>query len=66
MRFPIFIPLVLLNLFCIMMLISSFNVGPTWKFILSLAGVIIFTVTSILAGSAILRQSEAKQNERQH
>ena len=63
MRFPIFIPLVLLNLFCIMMLISSFNVGPTWKFVLSLAGVIIFTVSSILAGSAILRQSEAKQNE---
>lgn len=63
MRFPIFIPLVLLNLFCIMMLISSFNVGPTWKFILSLAGVIIFTITSVLAGSAILRQNDVKQNE---
>jgi hypothetical protein len=66
MRFPIFIPLVLLNLFCIMMLISSFTVGPTWKFFLSLAGVIVFTITSVLAGGAILRQSEAKQNERPH
>jgi hypothetical protein len=49
-----------------MMLISSFTVGPTWKFFLSLAGVIVFTITSVLAGGAILRQSEAKQNERPH
>lgn len=61
MRFPVFIPLVLCNIFCIMMLISSFVVGPAWKFYFALFGVILFTVTSIIAGSAILREGE-RQN----
>gem|GEM_PF-3481514 len=58
MRFPVFIPLVLCNLFCIMLLVSSFVIGPAWKFWLGLAGTILFTITSILAGSAILREGE--------
>lgn len=66
MRVPLFIPLILADLFCILMLVSSLMVGPTWKFFLSLAGVIVFTITAILAGGAILRQNEVKQNEGHH
>ena len=60
MRFPIFIPLVLCNIFCIMMLVSSFVVGPAWKFYLSLFGVIGFTIFSIISGGAILREGEGQ------
>jgi hypothetical protein len=66
MRVPLFIPLILCDLFCVLMLVTSFNVGPTWKFVLSLVGVVVFTITSILAGGAILRQNEVKQNEGHH
>ena len=66
MRLPLFIPLILCDLFCVLMFVSTLNVGPTWKFVLSLAGVIIFTISSILAGGAILRQNEVKQNEGHH
>jgi len=62
MRFPVFIPLVLCNLFCIMMLISSIGIGPAWKFWLGLAGTILFTITSILAGGAILREGEGQNS----
>jgi hypothetical protein len=59
MKVPVFIPMILLDLFCVMSLISSFVVGPTWKFILSLAGVIAFTIGSILTGGYLIRQGDS-------
>jgi len=62
MRFPIFIPLVLCAIFSIMMLISSFVVGPTWKFWLSLICSVAFSILSIVAGGALLRDAEVEQH----
>ena len=62
MRFHVFIPLVLCNLFCIMMLVGSIGVGPAWKFWLGLAGTILFTITSIMAGGDILREGEGQNS----
>lgn len=59
MRFHIFIPLILCDLFCLMALISTLMIGPTWEFILSLAGVIVFTITSIIAGRALIREENS-------
>ena len=60
MRFPVFIPVVLLNLFSIMTMISGIGTGPAWKFWLGLSGTILFTICSILAGGAILREGEGQ------
>ncbi|MEO7311970.1 MAG: hypothetical protein ABIX01_16310 [Chitinophagaceae bacterium] len=63
MRFPVFIPLVLLNLFSIMTMISGIGLnGPAWKFWLGLFGTVFFTITSILAGGAILREGEGQNS----
>lgn len=61
MRFPVFIPLVLCALIFIMMLVTSFVVGPAWKFWLGLFGTIGFTIGAIISGGAILREGE-RQN----
>jgi len=65
MRFPLFIPMILLDLFAVMNFISSLVVGPTWKFYLSLAGVIAFTIGSILTGGYLIRQGDGA-NHQQH
>ncbi len=59
MKVPWFIPMILLDLFAVMNFISSLVVGPTWKFYLSLVGVIAFTIGSILTGGYLIRQGDS-------
>ena len=66
MKFPFFAITILLTIFCVMLLLKSFDYGQGWAIALAAIGVLLFAILSIISITYQIRLGEEDQEVAHH
>ena len=66
MKFPFFAITVLLTIFCVMLLLKSFDYGQGWAIALAAVGVLLFAVLTIVSIFYQIRLGEEAKSDAHH